>query len=307
MIRLLLAFLLLCLPAAPALAQNAQLTLEGKAIQGGLMRGKTVPGASVLFDGKSMRVAEDGGFLIGFGREAPAEMTVEVTLPSGRTVSRILQVEQRSYDIQRIDGLPETMVTPPPELLARIRAENAEIQRARELDSAVPFFRSGFIWPALGRISGVYGSQRILNGKPRQPHYGIDIAAPTGTRVVAPADGVVAMVHPDMYYTGATIVIDHGHGLSSAFLHLDQTFVEVGEIVRQGQRIATVGSSGRSTGAHLDWRVNLFDIRLDPALLAGPMPKTGAGGAAGGAGEASPASGDAARTTAPGAAAPRTR
>ncbi|MCH2393439.1 M23 family metallopeptidase [Oceanibaculum sp.] len=298
--RLLVAFFILCLSALPAAAQSGQLSLEGKPIQGGLMRGKTAPGATVTFDGKTMRVAEDGVFLIGFGREAPAEMTVEVRLPSGRALTRTLQVEQRSYDVQRIDGLPQTMVTPPPELLARIRSENAEIQRARDLDTAVPFFRSGFIWPALGRISGIYGSQRILNGQPRQPHYGIDIAAPKGTRVVTPADGVVALVHPDMYYTGATIVIDHGHGLTSAFLHLDETFVEVGEIVRQGQRIATVGSSGRSTGAHLDWRVNLFDIRLDPALLAGPMPKTGAE-------EASPASAGAAKATAPGAPAPRTQ
>lgn len=306
MIRLLLALLILFSPAAPAFAQSGQLTLEGKPVQGGLMRGKTVPGASVLFDGKRMRVAEDGSFLIGFGREAPAEMQVEVTLPSGRSVSRSLQVEQRSYNVQRIDGLPQTMVTPPQELLARIRAENAEIRRARQLDTGVPFFRSGFIWPALGRISGVYGSQRILNGQPRQPHFGIDIAAPRGTRVVAPADGVVTLVHPDMYYTGATILIDHGHGLSSAFLHLDETFVEVGEIVRQGQRIATIGSSGRSTGAHLDWRVNLFDIRLDPALLAGPMPPP-PGASSGPAPAPNPASAGAAKATVPGAAAPRTQ
>ena len=147
------------------------------------------------------------------------------------------------------------------------------VKKARTIDDPRADFLSGFRWPIKGRISGVYGSQRILNGEPRRPHFGIDIAAPTGTKVGAPADGVVTMVHPDMFFSGGTMIVDHGHGLSSAFLHLSRILVEKGDRVVQGQTIAEVGSTGRSTGPHLDWRINLFDRRLDPSLLVGPMPK----------------------------------
>ncbi|MBU0725853.1 MAG: M23 family metallopeptidase [Alphaproteobacteria bacterium] len=256
----------------PSLAGAAELTLTGKATQGGLLIGQTEPGASVVFEGRRMRVTEDGRFLIGFGRDAGPASAVEVTLRSGAVIRREITVTPREFDIQRIDGLPEKMVTPPAAVLARIKADNEEVRRVRETDLAEPLFSSGFVWPSIGRISGVYGSQRILNGQPRQPHYGIDIAAPTGSPVVAPADGVVTMAHPDMYFTGATIILDHGHGLSSTFLHLDTIQVKPGDRLRQGQPIGTLGASGRATGPHLDWRINLFDIRIDPALLVGPMP-----------------------------------
>jgi murein DD-endopeptidase MepM/ murein hydrolase activator NlpD len=191
----------------------------------------------------------------------------------GRLEQRRLAIQQRRYQVQRIDGLPAKMVTPPAAVIERIMRENKWIKAARQIDSPEPLFLSGWQWPAIGRISGVYGSQRILNGKPRQPHYGIDIAAPKGTPVVAPADAVVRLAESDLYYTGGTLILDHGHGLSSAFLHLATVDVRVGESVRRGQKIGTVGSTGRSTGPHLDWRINWFDRRIDPAPLVPPMPE----------------------------------
>ena len=263
--------LLLLLLAAPLRA--GQLTLEGSLQQGGLVIGATTPGASVTLDGKAVRVSPDGRFLLGFGRDAPPEAEFQVSFPAGGNEVRLLTVAQRAYDIQRIDGLPPKMVTPPAEVLARIQRENAQIAEARAIDRPEALFERGFRWPAVGRISGVYGSQRVLNGEPRRPHYGIDIAAPEGTEVVAPSDGVVTLAETDLYYTGGTIILDHGHGLSSAFLHMKAVEVAPGERVKQGQRIGSVGATGRSTGPHLDWRINWFSERLDPALLVGPMPE----------------------------------
>ena len=257
----------------PATAETG-VRIDGPRIQGGLLRGRVPPGATVEFAGEPVRVSGDGWFLVGFGRDAPPEAELVVVFPDGRRERQVLRVERREYRIQRIDGLPPGKVTPRSEEdLARIRAEVRMVGQARSIDEPRTDFLSGFRWPATGRISGVYGSQRILNGEPRRPHYGIDIAAPAGTRVVAPADGVVTLVHPDMFFSGGTLIVDHGHGLSSAFLHLSRILVEKGERVVQGQPIAEVGSTGRSTGPHLDWRINLFDRRLDPALLAGPMPE----------------------------------
>ena len=266
----LVALLSVCL--APAAAETG-VRLDGPRTQGGLLRGQVPPGSTVEYEGDTVRVSRDGWFLIGFGRDAPPEAELVVVLPDGRRARRVLEVGRRQYDIQRIDGLPPSKVTPSEEDLARIRAEVKMVREARAIDDRRTDFLSGFRWPIKGRISGIYGSQRILNGEPRRPHFGIDIAAPTGTKVVAPTDGVVTLVHPDMYFSGGTMIVDHGHGLSSAFLHLSRILVAKGERVAQGQVIAEVGSTGRSTGPHLDWRINLFDRRLDPALLVGPMPK----------------------------------
>ena len=268
--------LLVLLPfaSAPAAADAAGVRLDGPRTQGGLLRGRAPAGSTVEFEGDPVRVSQDGWFLVGFGRDAPPEAKLVIVLPDGRRESRILKIDRREYDIQRIDGLPASKVTPRSEEdLARIRAEVKMVKKARAIDGARADFLSGFRWPTKGRISGVYGSQRILNGEPRRPHFGIDIAAPAGTKVVAPSDGVVTLVHPDMFFSGGTMIVDHGHGLSSAFLHLSRILVEEGERVTQGQPIAEVGSTGRSTGPHLDWRMNLFDRRIDPALLVGPMPK----------------------------------
>ena len=265
---------LFALPPFGSTAAETGVRLDGPRIQGGLLRGRVPPGATVELEGDPLRVSEGGWFLAGFGRDAPPEAELVVVFPDGRRERRTLAVERREYRIQRIDGLPPGKVTPRSEEdLARIRAEVRMARQARSIDDPRTDFLSGFRWPVKGRISGVYGSQRILNGQPRRPHFGIDVAAPAGTEVVAPADGVITLVHPDMFFSGGTLIVDHGHGLSSAFLHLSRILVEKGERVEQGQPIAEVGSTGRSTGPHLDWRINLFDRRLDPALLVGPMPE----------------------------------
>lgn len=247
------------------------LALDGKRVQGGLLVGRTDPGTTVIFDGRPIRVSRAGEFVIGFTRDAAPTATLELRYPDGSQRKETLAVERRTYDIQRIDGLPPLMVTPPKEMLARIERENRLVKQARDRDTAKAYFLKGWIWPSKGRISGVYGSQRILNGEPRQPHFGVDIAAPVGTPVVAPSDGVVTLAQKDLYYTGGTIVIDHGHGLSSTFLHMQDVTVKKGQAVRQGDRLGTIGKTGRASGAHLDWRMNLFDARIDPALLVPPM------------------------------------
>lgn len=272
MIRVFFAAAVLVLAGAAMAQADDSLTLSGDLSQGGLVFGKAAPGALVALNGKALRVTADGRFIFGFGRDAPQAATLTVTAPDGGVTTRELEIAQREYQVQRIDGLPNRFVTPPDDVLTRIRADAAAAAKARETDRSETDFDSGFRWPAVGIVSGVYGSQRVLNGEPRRPHFGIDIAAPQGTPVVAPADGVVTLMHPDMYFTGVTLFLDHGHGLSSAFLHLERVTVEEGQKVRQGEQIATVGSTGRSTGPHLDWRINWFTERLDPALLVPPMP-----------------------------------
>lgn len=268
LLAVLLATLALLAPGTVAAAA----TLEGAFTQGGLVIGRTDPGATVSLDDRPVRVDPDGVFVFGFHRDAPATAVLTVTAAAGGVERRVLEVAPRDYDIQRIDGLPGTMVTPPEAVLERIRRENAAIAALREIDRPEALFRSGFVWPVIGRISGVYGSQRILNGEPRQPHYGIDIAAPEGTPVVAPADGVVTLAEPDLYFTGGTLILDHGHGLASAFLHLKTIDAAVGDRLRQGEALGTVGATGRATGPHLDWRINWFERRIDPQLLVPPMP-----------------------------------
>lgn len=253
-------------------AAAAATTLDGNFTQGGLVIGRTAPGSSVALDGRAVRVAPDGLFVLGFHRDAPPGAELVVTTPDRGVERRSLAIAPRSYDIQRIDGLPPRMVTPPAEVLERIKRENARIAALREVDRPEPMFRSGFAWPATGRISGVYGSQRILNGEAKQPHYGVDIAAPVGTPIKAPADGVVVLAEVDLYYTGGTVILDHGHGLSSAFLHMSSVAVKAGDRLRQGDVLGALGATGRVTGPHLDWRMNWFDARIDPQLLVPPMP-----------------------------------
>ena len=250
----------------------ADTVFEGQFVQGGLVRGRTAPGATVMFEGRPVRVAPDGEFLIGFGRDAAPTATVVVTPPGGKTETRILNVAARPWDIQRIEGLPERQVTPPAADLARIRDDQALIAAARERDTPETLFRTGFIWPALGPISGVYGSQRILNGQPRRPHYGVDVAMPTGTPVVAPADGVVSLAHGDMYFTGGTVILDHGHGVGSLYAHLSAVDVAEGTRLRRGERIGAVGATGRATGPHLHWGMTWYALNVDPALVVPPMP-----------------------------------
>lgn len=262
----LLSLLLLVLSESTLLAAE-RVTLEGPLMAGSLIVGKTAPGNSVTFEDKPLRVADDGTFLLGLGRDARPDQSIQIRGKDGFTYTHDFKLKKRTYKITRIDGLPKRKVTPDPEGLKRIRQDNAQIAQVRKLDTDLRGFRDGFQWPLTGRISGVYGSQRILNGKPRSPHNGVDIAAPTGTAIVAPASGRVALVHPDMFLAGQTVMIDHGHGLSSVYIHMSKITVKQGDTVRQGQKIGEVGMSGRATGPHLHWGVSLFRTHLDPMLL----------------------------------------
>lgn len=256
-----------------SLAVSAEaLTLEGHLVQGGMAVGEVDPAVQVRFQGRAVRVSPDGRFVIGFARDAQPTATIELRQPDGTVEQHPITIKKRAYKIQRIDGLPPRKVTPSPEDLERIREEIAMVKAVRQTDDPRTDFTQTFIWPVTGRISGIYGSQRILNGNPRRPHYGVDIAAPTGTPVKAPADGLVTLVHDDMFYSGGTLIVDHGHGLSTVYMHLHKILVEKGRRVKQGDVIAQVGATGRVTGPHLHWGMNWFETRLDPALLVPPMP-----------------------------------
>ncbi len=247
--------------------------LEGHLVQGGLVIGKTTPGNKVFFNSQSIHVSPQGIFLIGFHRDEPQQVSLKITSVNNiELINTTLNIKKRSYQIQHINGLPPAKVSPQKaELLTRIKKEQQLARQARMRDDERTDFMTPFIWPTIGPISGVYGSQRILNGQPKWPHYGVDIAVPTGTSVQAPAGGIVTLAHPDMFYSGGTLIVDHGHGLSSAFLHLSKLLVQKGDVVKQGDIIAQVGATGRATGAHLDWRMNLFNRRIDPQLLVPPM------------------------------------
>ncbi len=251
----------------------AELQLQGSPTQSGLLRGHVDPGEEVFYADRQLKVTPDGSFILGFGRDVPLQQTLTLIDPEGKAHVHPFRLKQRTYDIQKINGISQRMMNPSEDDLQRIGQEAQQVAKARQQEIERLNFQETFIWPVIGRISGIYGSQRILNGEPRRPHFGIDIAAPTGTPVKAPAGGLVTMVHEEMFYSGGTLIVDHGYGLSSSFLHLNKILVKVGDPVVQGQIIATVGASGRVTGPHLDWRINWFDQRLDPALLVAPMPK----------------------------------
>lgn len=264
--------LLLGLFCAAAPAAAVEVTLEGPWQQGGLIVGTTEAGASVTLDGTPLPVTAGGRFLVALDRDAPAAVTLRAVGADGDAVEQRFGVVQRDYAVQRIDGLPPEQVTPPEELHERLAAERERVVAARLTDSPAPYWESGFEWPVRGRITGVFGSQRILNGEPRYPHYGLDIAAPTGTPVKAPADGVVVLAEGGLFYQGGMIVIDHGLGLHSNLMHLSAISVAAGEVVTRGQTVGAVGATGRVTGAHLDWRVNCFNAWVDPALLVPAQP-----------------------------------
>ncbi len=269
--RLLLALLLLFVPGlAKANEPPAGIEWRGDFSQGGLVIGKAQPGMLIKVGERVVPIGRDGHFAFGFGRDEMAAVPLTVTRDGGQGTLILLRVTPKTYDIQRIDGLPPAQVTPPPELLERIKRENAKIAQARQLNSSHQDFLGGWIWPADGPVSGVYGSQRILNGEPRQPHFGLDIAAPTGSEVRASTAGVVTLAEKDIYYTGGTVIIDHGQGINGAYSHLATVTVKVGQRVAQGEKIGTVGATGRATGPHLDWRVNWFDVRIDPQRLLPP-------------------------------------
>jgi len=263
------------LPLALLAALSAQ-ALEihhGDWQQGAVIRGSVVPGSELKLGDRPVRIADDGQFVIGLDRDAESPAKLTLIPPAGEPEHFEFPVKARDYNIQRIEGVPQSTVTPDPEQVKRARAEAALAWKARQHDLPRTDFAEPFQWPLVGIITGVYGSQRFYNGEPRSPHYGVDIAAPQGTPVASPAPGVVTLVHDDMFFSGGTLIVDHGHGLSSTFIHLHRILVEEGDEVAQGDTIAEVGATGRATGPHLDWRMNWFDRRVDPTTLVGPMPE----------------------------------
>jgi len=239
------------------------LTFNGKFIQGSFILGKTEPGSEVFIDKQKVKVTPEGYFAFGLGRDRKNDIII--TINEKKIVKKVFK---REYKIQRIDGLEEKKVTPPEEVYERIKRENKWIGEARAIDSDLNFFKNKFINPLENAIvTGVYGSQRILNGKPKWPHYGIDFAAEEGTEIKAMLDGIVTLAEPDLFYTGGTLIFDHGHGISTLYMHMKTLMVQKGQKVKQGDVIGTVGSTGRSTGAHLDVRLNWFQVRLDPATV----------------------------------------
>jgi murein DD-endopeptidase MepM/ murein hydrolase activator NlpD len=242
-------------------------SLSNNVKQGALILGKTKPNSSVKVNNKVLTVSKNGDFAFGFGRDEIKPHTITVTHQSGLIETKTLTPETREYNIQRINGIKKSIMKPNPVAVTRSRKDNAQVKQARKTLSNNTAFANGFIAPMDGIITGVYGSQRVFNGEKKRPHFGLDYAGKVGDPVKAPADGKVLLWVPDMFYSGGTMIIDHGHGVTSTFLHLSASKVKLGDFVKQGEVVASVGASGRVTGPHLDWRINWFDVRLDPALV----------------------------------------
>ncbi len=242
------------------------LEITGEWQQGAVIIGQVPAGVSVEYKQRKLQLTKDGEFVIGLGRDAPAIVEI-ITSTQGKTETHQFEVKARTYNIQRVEGVPQATVEPNKEQDERIAREAALVTKARKADLPLAFFTQKFQWPLLGPISGVYGSQRVYNGTPKAPHFGVDIAKPVGTMVKAPVGGVVTLAHLDMFLSGGTLIIDHGHGLSSTFIHLSKILVKEGDKISKGQGIALVGQTGRASGPHLHWAMNWFDERVDPQLL----------------------------------------
>ncbi|WOB24680.1 MULTISPECIES: M23 family metallopeptidase [Xanthomonas] len=265
------------LALAPAMlsagAVQAQATSEAgvvfpaNASQGAMVIGKVPAGSTVQYAGRTLRVSGYGSVVFGIGRDATGPLQVHITLPDGTQRSSSIAVTPRDWPTERVNGVPPKTVNPPAAIAERIKREQAQVTAARDRDDARTDFAQSFIWPVQGRISGRFGNARVYNGQPGAGHSGMDIAVPTGTPVKAPAAGVVTFAAPDLYLTGGTVLLDHGFGISSNFLHLSRIDVKVGDRVEQGQVIAAVGATGRATGPHLHWGMNWFDVRIDPLLV----------------------------------------
>jgi murein DD-endopeptidase MepM/ murein hydrolase activator NlpD len=265
--------IILILPFALLFAVKLHaVSFEGEFLQGGLLIGQVQEGQTVSYQGKSIKLTTNNQFLLGLGRNAPAITSITINSQDQDPETITLEIAPRQYNIQKIEGVPAKKVTPPASDLQRIKQDASMVREARKLVSNKQDFLKGFVKPANGPITGVYGSQRFYNGVPKSPHYGIDYAAPTGTPVIAPADGVVTFAHNDLFYSGGTLIIDHGHGLSSTFLHLSEILVKPDQRVILGMKIAKIGATGRATGPHLDWRMNWLDQRIDPDLVLKVLP-----------------------------------
>ncbi len=259
---------------------SPNIDLTGAFSQGGLVFGKTLPGATVTLDAEPVMVGQAGDFILGFGRDHGATALLVVALPDGPTLRRALEIADRAFPVDRIDGLDQSKVSGfTEEQLARIAVEQEKKKAARAATDPSPFWAAGFSWPVTGRISGVFGSQRILNGEAKTPHSGVDVAAPLGTPIKAPAAGVVRLADPDLYFEGGLVLIDHGQWLESAFLHMSRLDVKPGDRVEKGQVIGAVGATGRATGPHMHWSLRWTGTLVDPELVAGEMPPGTAAGA----------------------------
>jgi biotin carboxyl carrier protein len=252
---------------APPTASDQRVVFPATASQGALVLGKVPAGSTVLFGGRTLRPTPYGTVVFGIGRDATGPLRVDVRRSDGSRETATIAVAPRDWPIERIDGVPPDTVNPPPEIAARIESEQALVSAARVRDDDRADFAQPFIWPVQGRVSGRFGNQRIYNGTPKPPHSGMDIAAAQGTPVLAPAAGIITFANPGLYLTGGTVLLDHGHGVSSNFLHLSRIDVKVGDRVEQGQVIGAVGATGRATGPHLHWGMNWFDVRIDPLLV----------------------------------------
>ncbi|MDO6446945.1 M23 family metallopeptidase [Colwellia sp. 1_MG-2023] len=246
--------------------------LSGKIEQGGFVLGKINAGNVVKLDDKKLTVSASGDFVFGFSRDDDKTHTLTITDTKGKTFTKTLTPKTRQYKIQRVEGIAKKIMKPNPKAVARAKKDSSQVKAARAKFSDNNAFSQGFIAPIQGIITGVYGSQRYYNGVPKSPHYGLDYAGKTGDPVKAPAKGTVVLYVADMFYSGGTMIIDHGHGITSSFLHLSDAYVNVGDTVNQGDVVAAVGSSGRATGPHLDWRINWYQMRLDPMLVLKTKP-----------------------------------
>jgi len=259
---------------APTVAQaattanvDARVVFPSSVQQGSLVLGKVPANATVRYGSRVLRPTNYGTVVFGVGRDEAGPVSVEITTADGRTQTAHIAVTPRDWPVENVSGVPPKTVEPPPDIDARIEREQAQVVAARARDDDRADFAQAFVWPVKGRISGRFGNQRVYNGVPKSPHSGMDIAVPTGTPVLAPASGVVTFAAPDLYLTGGTLLLDHGHGVSSNFLHLSRIDVKVGDRVQQGQVIGAVGATGRATGPHLHWGMNWFDVRVDPLLV----------------------------------------
>lgn len=257
----------LVLLLASATSAASVIELHGAKTAGALVIGKTAPGSNVKLNAKSLKVSKQGIVVFGFERDAQGPQTLTVELPDGTAHEQVITLQPREYKIDRVEGVPQRTVTPAPEQVARARKEAAAVWQARQTQTDDLHFLAPVLPPAEGRISGVYGSQRIFNGEPRNPHFGLDVAAPTGTPVKVVWPGEVVFADPDLFYSGGTIIVNHGFGITTTYIHLSAVDVKVGQQLKQGERIGAIGATGRATGPHLDWRVNWGNVRLDPALV----------------------------------------
>lgn len=268
-----LLLLTLVAPGAVLAADAAEPRIDkGRWMQGAVVFGSVAPGSKITFGDRAVSVSDQGRFVLGIAYDAGPAAELVVTDAAGAVRRYEYSVEPRTYDVQKIGGLPQAMVEPPPEVQQRIEEDQKRVAQARTFDSRIDDFAQPFAWPVAAQVTGVYGSNRILNGMPRQPHFGIDLAAPEGAPVRAAAGGVVRLAERDLYYTGGTIILDHGHGLTTTYLHLSKLGVTQGQTVSRGAVIGKVGHTGRATGPHLCWRANWFDVRLDASLLLQSEP-----------------------------------